>query len=209
MVWCLYTIENQVNGKWYIGISSRVARRWIEHKSGHGSKLVYQAIKKYGLDSFKFDILCEGCEEDIKKLEIAMIEKHSTIAPGGYNLTAGGEGSVGWKPSEETRRKMSTSHTGKRNVMYGKKHSKETRRKIAAKAKGGRSCSHVAALAALNAKQKGSANPRAQRVLIEGVEYGCIKDAAGAIGMKAGSLRQRMSRHSKAGWPSGWRYLDT
>ena len=204
MVWCLYTIENQINGKWYIGISSQVARRWIEHKSGHGSKLVYQAIKKYGLDSLKFDILCEGCKENIKKLEIAMIEKYNSMAPNGYNLTAGGEGSVGYTHSEETRRKMRESRTGKRNGMYGKKHSKETRRKIASKAKG-RKCPHIATL---NAKQKGSANPRARRVLIEGVEYDCIKDAAQAIGMKAGSLRQRMSRYSKAGWPSGWSYLD-
>ena len=204
MVWCLYTIENQVNGKWYIGISSQVARRWVDHKSGHGSKLVYQAIKKYGLDSFKFDILCEGCEEDIKKLEIAMIEKYNTMAPGGYNLTAGGEGSVGWRPGEETRRKMSTAHAGKRNSMYGKKHSEETRRKIAAKAKG-RKCPNVAAL---SAKRKGSANPRARRVLIEGVEYGCIKDAAQAIGMKAAALYHCMSQYSKTSWPSGWRYLD-
>ncbi len=204
MVWCLYTIENQVNGKRYFGISSKVARRWIEHKCGHGSKLVYQAIKKYGLDSLKFDILCEGCEEDIKKLEIVMIEKYNTVAPGGYNLTAGGEGSVGWKPSKETRRKMSTSHAGKRNVMYGKKHSKETRRKMATKAKG-RSRPN---LVILNAKQKGSANPRAQRVLVEGEEYGCMKDAAQAIGIKATALRQRMSRYSKTSWPSGWRYLD-
>ncbi len=218
MLWCLYTIENQVNGKQYIGISSNVARRWLRHKSGQGSKLVYQAIKKYGLDLFKFDILCEGCEEDIKKLEIAVIEKLSTIAPRGYNLTAGGEGVVGYRHSEETRRKMGESrtgkrngmhdkkhseearrkmgesHTGKRNGMHGKKHSEETRRKIAAKAKG--------------RKQKGSAHPLARRVLVGGVEYGCIKDAAKAIGMKANALRARMSRYNKTSWPSGWRYLD-
>ncbi len=206
MVWCLYTIENQVNGKRYIGISSKVVRRWIEHKSGHGSKIVYQAIKKYGLDSLKFDILCEGCEEDIKKLEIAMIEKYNTVAPGGYNLTAGGEGTVGFAHSEETRRKMRGSRAGKRNAMYGRKHSEETRRKIAAKAKIP-SRLQIDLLAVLNAKQKGSANPRAQRVLVEGREYGCMKDAAQAIGIKATALRARMSRYSKTSWPSGWRYL--
>ncbi len=207
MVWCLYTIENQVNGKRYIGITSKVAKRWIAHKSGCGSKLVYRAIEKYGLDSLKFDILCEGCEKDIKKLEIAVIEKYNTVAPGGYNLTTGGEGTLGYTHSKETRRKMREKgklRTGKRNSMYGKKHSEETRRKIAAKAKG-RKCPHNAAL---NAKQKGSANPRARRVLVEGVEYGCMTDAAEAIGIKATALRARMSRYSKAGWPSGWRYLD-
>jgi group I intron endonuclease len=205
MVWYLYTITNQVNGKQYIGISSRVARRWIEHKSGHGSKLVYQAIKKYGLDALKFDIFCEACEEDIKKLEVAMIEKYDTLAPGGYNLTKGGEGALGWKPSKETRKKMSVAHGGERNSMFGKKHSEETRRKISEKAKGRKSQN----IDALNASQKGAANPRARRVLVEGVEYGCMKDAAEAIGIKPSALRARMSRHSKrkTGWPSGWCYL--
>jgi group I intron endonuclease len=205
MLWCLYTITNQVNGKQYIGISSRVARRWIEHKSGHGSKLVYQAIKKYGLDALKFDIFCEACEEDIKKLEVAMIEKYDALAPNGYNLTLGGEGSLGWKPSEETRRKMSESRTGKLNGMHGKKHSEETRRAMSEKAKGRKNPSRNL----MNLDLTGAANPRARRVLVEGVEYGCMKDAAEAIGIKPSALRARMSRHSKrkTGWPPGWCYL--
>ncbi len=180
MVWCLYTIENQVNGKQYIGISSNVAKRWLAHKSGYGSKIVYQAIKKYGLNSLKFDILCEGCEEDIKKLEIAMIEKYNSVAPGGYNLTTGGEGTVGFHHSKETRRKIATKTKGRQNPH----------------------------LVALNAKQKGSGNPRARRVLIGGVEYDCIKYAVEATGIKASTLYMKMRRYSKAGWPSGWRYLD-
>jgi group I intron endonuclease len=206
MLWCLYTITNQVNGKQYIGISSRVARRWIEHKSGHGSKLVYQAIKKYGLDALKFDIFCEGCEEDIKKLEVAMIETCNTLAPNGYNLTLGGEGSLGWKPSKETRRKMSAAHSGEGNAMFGKKHSEETRRKLSEKAKGRKNPSRNL----MNLECTGAANPRARRVLVEGVEYGCMKDAAEAIGIKPSTLRQRMTRWEKraAGLPSGWRYLD-
>ncbi len=206
MVWCLYTVVNQVNGKQYIGISSRVARRWVEHKSGHGSKLIYQAIKKYGLDALKFDIFCEGCEENIKKLEVAMIEKYNTLAPGGYNLTKGGEGSLGWKPSKETRKKMSAAHSGEKNHNFGKKHSEETRRKISEKAKGRKNPSRNL----MNLELTGAANPRARRVLVEGVEYSCMKYAAEAIGIKPSTLRQRMTRYGrrKTGWPPGWRYLD-
>jgi group I intron endonuclease len=188
MLWCLYTITNQVNGKQYIGITSRVARRWIEHKSGQGSKLVYQAKKKYGIEALKFDILCEGCEEDIKNLEVTMIEKYNTLAPSGYNLTKGGGGTTGWKPSKNTRRNMSKSRTGKLNGMYGKKHSSEARKKMAV---------------------AGVANPRAKRVLVEGVEYGCMKDAAEAIGIKPSALSARMIRYGRraTGWPPGWCYL--
>ncbi len=205
MLWCLYAITNQVNGKQYIGISSKVARRWLEHKSGMGSKLVYQAKKKYGIEALKFDILCEGCEEDIKSLEVALIEKYGTLAPGGYNLTEGGEGTVGWRHSESTRTKMSEDRRGEGNAMYGKKHSEKTRKKIASKAKGRKN----PILVELNKKQRGSANPRARRVLVEGIEYGCMKDAAEAIGIKPSAMRARMSRHSKrkTGWPPGWCYL--
>lgn len=205
MVWYLYTITNQVNGKQYIGISINVARRWLEHKCGHGSKLVYQAKKKYGIEALKFDILCEGCEEDIKNLEVAIIEKHNTVAPGGYNLTLGGEGSVGWRHSENTRNKMSEDRRGEGNAMFGRSHSEKTRKKIASKAKGRKN----PILVELNKKQRGSANPRARKVLVEGVEYGCMKDAAEAIGIKPSTLRQRMTRYGrrKTGWPPGWCYL--
>jgi group I intron endonuclease len=207
MFWCLYTITNKVNGKQYIGISSRVARRWVEHKSGHGSKLVYQAIKKYGLDSLEFDILCEGCEGDIKKLEVAMIAKHNTLAPNGYNLTEGGEGSTGWKPSAETRKKMSEARSGDKNPRFGKKNSSEHRRKISEKASGRKNPKRTL----LNKEFKGAGNPRARRVLVQDVEYDCMIDAAEAIGIKPMALRQRMCRYNKrkTGWPPGWRYLDT
>ena len=55
----------------------------------------------------------------------------------------------------------------------------------------------------------GSKNPRARKVLVNGKEYGCIKDAAAVVGMTASALRQRFSKYNKTGnWPSGWRYLD-
>jgi group I intron endonuclease len=88
-MWYLYTITNRVNGKQYIGITANVGRRWIEHKSGYGSKIVYQVIKKYGLKNLAFDIYCEGCEENIKQLEITLIAQWNTKVPNGYNLTDG------------------------------------------------------------------------------------------------------------------------
>lgn len=204
-MWYLYTITNQVNGKQYIGISINPARRWIEHKCDHGSKLVYQAIKKYGIKNLKFDVLYEGCEDDIKQLEITLIAKHGTIAPNGYNLTEGGEGSTGWKHSAKTRQRMRKTRKGKKNGMYGKKHSRETKKKISAIAQGRKNPTR----SRLNEAYKGSSNPRARKVLINKEKYDCIKDAAEALEMNPGSLRQRLSRYNKTGnWPSGWRYLN-
>ena len=65
------------------------------------------------------------------------------------NLTNGGDGTSGWVPSEETRRKMSSripseetrakmseARKGEKNHNYGKTHSEETRRKISEAQKG-------------------------------------------------------------------------
>ena len=203
-MWYLYTITNSINAKQYVGITVNVGRRWIEHKSGRGSKLVWQAIGKYGIESLVFDVMCEGCEKDIKQLEILLIKHLNTKAPRGYNLTTGGEGAVGCKPSKSTRKKMSESHLGSRNSMYGKKHTKETREKIREKRKGSKNpvCSQ------LNKLRRGSKNPRARRVKVNGHIYLCIQDAAEALGIKSGTLRQKFSRYNRKGnWPIGWGYL--
>jgi len=203
-MWYLYSITNWINGKQYIGIATNVGRRWIEHKCGHGSKLVYQAIQKYGIKNFAFDVLYEGDESSIKQLEVILIEQLNAKAPHGYNLTGGGEGSTGWKPDVKTRRKMSQAHKGKRNGMYGRKHNEEAKERIRAAAKGRSNPTR----AELNRAYKGSANPRARTVRVNGKIFPCLQDAAKALGIKAGTLRQRFSRYRKSGdWPIGWGYV--
>lgn len=46
------------------------------------------------------------------------------------NLTDGGEGTSGWVPSEETRKRMSESRRGVKHHMFGKTHSDESRKKL-------------------------------------------------------------------------------
>jgi hypothetical protein len=46
-----------------------------------------------------------------------------------HNRTDGGDGSSGWVPSEETKRKISEAHKGN-TYMLGKTHSEETKRKM-------------------------------------------------------------------------------
>lgn len=201
-MWYLYAIINGVNNKQYIGIATNIGRRWIEHKCGHGSKLVYQAIQKYGVENFTFDVLCESDEISIKQLEAVLIAQLNTKVPDGYNLTDGGEGTYGWKPSAKTRKKMSVSHQGRKNGMYGKKHSETTKEKQSRKAKERKSTTGV------KQARKGKQNGRARPVVVEGVQYPCIQDASKALGVKASTLRTRFSRYRKSGsWPLGWGYV--
>ena len=142
----VYKITNTVNGKSYIGISTKDPTqrngRISHHYSGGGNRLIAMDLEKYGRDAFTHEIIAANIfPELLFDLEIAYIKKFDTVSPNGYNLTHGGEGWVmcdevrrkmseskkGRKHTAETRRKMSESHRGKN---LGRKHTTETRRKM-------------------------------------------------------------------------------
>jgi group I intron endonuclease len=153
-----YLIQNKLNGKGYIGITTRsIDRRWYEHRFVQNScgKLLAKAIQKYGEDSFEIKVLASAVEgiDGLKELEKQLIAQHNTIVPSGYNLTAGGDGVFGYKHSkeviervaakkrgtkmtEESKLKMHHAHLGEKNHFFGKTHSDETKNKISTAKKG-------------------------------------------------------------------------
>ena len=83
----IYKITNIANGHMYIGASVNCAKRWQDHRSkSHTSKkkddinkVLYVAMRKYGLDSFSFEII-EECEPDkLNEREIYWIEYYNTF----------------------------------------------------------------------------------------------------------------------------------
>lgn len=131
--WIVYAHINKTNGKQYIGITSQNPQdRWGKNgnqytKSKH--PCFRNAINKYGWDGFEHKILFSGLTEDeAKEKEIELIKNlHTCIYDEnckGYNMTFGGEGVLGHRPSQETLSKMSISHKGDKNNFYGKHHSK-------------------------------------------------------------------------------------
>lgn len=107
----VYKLTNLANGKAYVGITIRTfARRWSQHlaysKAGTGA-LIGRAIKKYGADGFKREILYEASSfAELLVCERALIAAHGTYAPRGYNLTAGGEGAAEVIRTPEYRLKL-------------------------------------------------------------------------------------------------------
>lgn len=199
----VYCIDNLINGKQYIGTAVDYERRWCEHKSGHGSKILKAAFQKYGINNFNFEVIELLPENEAKELETLMIEIFRTQAPRGYNITLGGEGTIGWAPSKETRRKMSQSHTGARNGMYGKSHSMETKKKISHRAKIRDPKTRV--IAGVGIGLQGSNNYNAKSVLVDGKEYGCMKDAALEMGCHPETLYRKFRRYRETNiWPTGW-----
>ena len=125
----IYKITNKLNGKVYIGQSIDIDTRWRQHINAKDNYAIHNAIKKYGKENFKFEVLLECPEDMLNVWERDMIALYDCISPNGYNLTEGGEG---YQCSEETRLKMSRA---KKGIKKGPP-SIETKKKISESNKG-------------------------------------------------------------------------
>lgn len=108
----IYKTTNLINGKWYIGQDSKN----IPHYYG-GGVLLKKAIKKYGKENFKKEILeqlsTNSTKEDLNKAEIKWINKLSAVNNGNsYNIALGGS-DISKNP--ETGKKISKKLIGNKN----------------------------------------------------------------------------------------------
>jgi group I intron endonuclease len=131
----IYVIENKVNGGIYVGKTKDMKRRWGQHvkSSLHESPKtkLQRAMKKYGVENFEMRVVDESDDEKhaLNVLERSWIRKLKDEGRDVYNLTEGGEGNVGYVPTPETRKKLSLALKG--NVSrLGMPHSEETKRKL-------------------------------------------------------------------------------
>lgn len=142
-LWIVYAHINRINGKQYIGITSRKPEiRWGNNGIGYSSQpYFWNAIKKYGWNNFEHKILFTNLSlEEAQQKEIELIkERHTYIydeKSNGYNMTLGGEGANGNKFSEELKSKLSEMRKGENNSFYGKQHTDESKEKMSKKRKG-------------------------------------------------------------------------
>lgn len=106
------------SGNVYIGKTVSLALRLKQHESnakqGHTQKL-YKAIRKYGLNKFLVAVIVS----DIPHYFVDSFEKYwinyYDSYKHGYNSTLGGEGVIGLRHSEISRRQMSSSKKGNTN----------------------------------------------------------------------------------------------
>lgn len=212
MIHYIYKITNVINGKGYIGKHS--TNNINDGYFGSGVALK-KAISKYGRENFNKEILCYcQSEDELNNMEMRKILQHGTYGVG-YNLTKGGEGKLGYKPSLESIKRASKSRrehykknpetgqrismlakgrTGSKNSFYGKKLSKSQINKMT-----------IARVKAIT----GENNPSARAVICveTGIRYSLAKDAAAAVGLKYSTtiLKCCKGTRKKAGGYT-WRY---
>lgn len=106
----IYSIQNKLDGKYYIG--QRKSTTIQDSYFGSGVYL-NNAIKKHGKENFKKEILaiCDN-QEQLDNREIWFIEHaKSRVEYDNYNLTDGGDGLI--NPSQVVRDKISKNNIGK------------------------------------------------------------------------------------------------
>lgn len=115
----IYLITNLINGKVYVGQSVDIHRRYTEHlRSGQPDKYamknerdintpIHKAMQKYGVDNFALTILEECLKEELNDKEKYWIKYYqSNEKDKGYNLTDGGQESVGCKGENHSQAKL-------------------------------------------------------------------------------------------------------
>ena len=133
----IYKITNKINDKIYVGMSCNPQNRWkyghiltakniIAGKTTCYKSLLYDAMKKYGIENFSMSIIEECPLDTMGQREQYWIDKLDSRNPlVGYNICRGGcrgPGGpmfAGHHHSIETRKKMSENRQGKNNSNYG------------------------------------------------------------------------------------------
>jgi group I intron endonuclease len=144
----MYTIYKAINkldnNKAYVGYTSDWPVRKYKHewhsKNDKPEQYFHRAIKKYGIESLKWEVIFETSSlDECLKMENILIAEHNTMRPNGYNIAEGGgksptlgktlseetkkkigNANKGRKWTEERKKKKSLEYSGKGNPFYGK-----------------------------------------------------------------------------------------
>lgn len=134
-MYAVYIVTNTVNAKQYVGIAADLETRWRRHRNANEGQLIHRAIKKYGVDAFIFTHVADAFDaESAKMIERMLIVEHNTKMPYGYNMTDGGDGTMGMAKTEEHKKKLRESN----KKAYENKELREKIGKAISKAKKGK-----------------------------------------------------------------------
>lgn len=97
----IYKVENNVNGKIYIGCTNNIGSRIRQHilASDKKDSEFHTEMNKYGITNFTWQII-DTCyaKEDAVVLEAKNIKKYDSVSPKGYNLSWNNGGMPRTKP---------------------------------------------------------------------------------------------------------------
>lgn len=120
----IYLIKNNINGKVYVGstlnFSSRIRRHRADlNKNVHHSKYLQRSYIKYGFDYFEF-IIIEYCDKHELLISEQFWINYFDSYNNGYNTTPIAGNCLGYKQSDEHKKKISDSLKGYKRTEENK-----------------------------------------------------------------------------------------
>lgn len=112
----VYKLRNTLNGKCYIGITSRTLEdRWTEHvtraRQGIRNNRLAAAFRKYTPEVFERSVIAVvASQQEARQAEVDQIQAHDSYRHG-YNANLGGHGLL--EVPEEMRRRIGDAQRGK------------------------------------------------------------------------------------------------
>lgn len=189
----IYYIFNTLTNKYYIGQSKNIKKRWFRHRKDHKYResKIYSSMRKHGFVNFRFGVLLRCDIEELNKWEIFYITIFNSVE-NGYNLTSGGDCYI---MSEEIRKKISISNTGKtrsletklqmskdrqgeKHPRFGKTTSTETIQKIKDTIR--------------KSYDEGYISPTNKKVEYLGQDFPALKHLASYLNLSSGQLQRRI-----------------
>lgn len=196
----------------YVGSSARGRRRINEHvselRNGIHPKKSLQDAFNAGLEIVVYFRLTESEDEasDLEQQLLDVLIKHpwccneATDARKAWVRKNGTASFAGNHHSEETKLKLSKIRKEYYRTndapFLGRNHTEESKKKLSEAAQRPRSALWLSSIRQAAKRNAGPKHHNARAVVIDGVEYGCVKDAADALGINYSTVYQRIKNDS-------------
>lgn len=133
----IYEIRHKASGRRYVGSAVSIRKRWGDHKRGlgsgrHHSRFLQRAWDKHGEEGFEFKALIFCDRADLLMYEQRFLDAWRPE----YNTAPTAGSQMGYRHSDETKKRMSESRPKDFSPMTGKRHTEETKAKISESRKG-------------------------------------------------------------------------
>lgn len=125
-IYSIYKATNLINNKCYIGFTYDLEERKKRHKnsaflekSSAYNTYFSRSIRKYGWNNMGWEIIYQSKDEEytLNIMENYFITEYISFGVNGYNLTFGGEGTLGRICRQETKDKMSNTRKNNYNDL--------------------------------------------------------------------------------------------
>ena len=129
----VYKVTNKINGKMYIGCTTKTLK---SRKNGHLSEsrcrcyyAIHKAIRHYGENNFSWQVIDTAqTQQELFDKETYYIQFYDTYK-NGYNSTLGADNTtLGYKFDDEHKKHFSKTRSGEKNGNYNHKWSKEQKK---------------------------------------------------------------------------------